>query len=605
MPSSSTCCAPGVGATPDLARLSHHAAGAADAPAVLEYAVAAAEQARALRSHREAAAQFARALAFAGPDRARRAGLLEAYAIECYLTGRLDEAIETCQQAVRLRESLGERVRRGDDLRWLSRFLWFAGNNAEAERWATRAVAALEEMPPGRELAAAYSNASQLRMLAGDTAEAARWARKALVLARRLGENAIVIHALCNLGSCKLHLQDPEGWRLVGRSLESALAAGLDDDAARAWANLVTHAVTQRQLPRAVELLRDGLAFTEERDLDGYHFYLLGWSALAELHAGRLDAAVTRAEAVLRRPGLPILSRVIPLVVLGRVRARRGEPEVWPVLDEALALADRIGELQRLGPVAIARAEAAWLEGDDARALAEVARALPRAVEVRDGWIGGELLALARRAGKTVSTPAWVAPLFRSELRGRSGAAGRAWTRTGCPFEAALALAGGSDEGDLPCRVRVARAARDACGRGTGRCAAPGTRRAQGASRAAGEHPDPSGRADRTGSRGARAARRGAPERRDRQASVHLRQDGGPPRLRHPREAGCPEPGPGSPVASSGASTRSRDALPHQPAFVILSHLVTLRREGETVPNHDEHSHADLLKRRAEDAPRA
>lgn len=439
----------GLGATPDLARLSHHAAGAADAPAVLEYAVAAAEQARALRSHREAAAQLARALAFAGPDRGRRAELLEAYAIECYLTGRLDEAIETCQQAVRLRESLGERIRRGDDLRWLSRFLWFAGNNAEAERSATRAVAALEEMPPGRELAAAYSNAAQLRMLAGDTADAARWARKALVLARRLEERSIVVHALCNLGSCKLHLQDPGGWRLLDQSLEGALAAGLDDDAARAWANLVTYAVTQRQLPRAAELLRDGLAFTEERDLDGYHFYLLGWSALAELHAGRLDAAVARAEAVLRRPGLPILSRVMPLVVLGRVRARRGEPEVWPVLDEALAVAGRIGELQRLGPVAIARAEAAWLEGDDARALAEVGRALPRAVEVRDGWIGGELLALAKRAGKTVKTTAWVVPLFRSELRGRSRAARRAWTQLGCPFEAALALAGGSDEGDL------------------------------------------------------------------------------------------------------------------------------------------------------------
>ena len=123
-------------------------------------------------------------------------------------------------------------------------------------------------------------------------------------------------------------------------------------------------------------------------------------------------------------------------------------PSVWPVLDEALELADRIGELQRLGPVAIARAEAAWLEGDDGRVLSEVARALPRAVEVRDGWIGGELLALAKRAGKTVKSTAWVAPLFRSELRGRPGAARRAWTQLGCPFEAALALAGGSDEGD-------------------------------------------------------------------------------------------------------------------------------------------------------------
>ena len=433
----------------DFARLAHHAAGADDAPAVLEYAVAAAHQARALRSHREAAAQFSRALAFAGSDAVRRAELLECYAIECYLTGRLEEAIETCHQAVRLRESIGDRTRRGDDLRWLSRFHWFAGNNAEAERSAAMAVRLLAEMPAGRELAAAYSNAGQLRMLAGDTAEAARWARKALLLARPLGERAIVIHALCNLGSCKLQLQDAEGWRLLGQSLEGALAAGLDDDAARAWANLTTYAVTQRQLTRATELLRDGLAFTGERDLDGYHVYLLGWSAMAALHAGRLDEAEAEAEAVLRRPGLPILSRVIPLTVLGRARARRGDPEVWPALDEALALAGRIGELQRLGPVAIARAEAAWLQGDDARALSEVGRALPRAVEVRDGWVAGELLAQAKRAGQTVKPASWVAPVFGCELRGRSEAAGRAWTQLGCPFEAALALCARGDEAGL------------------------------------------------------------------------------------------------------------------------------------------------------------
>jgi DNA-binding CsgD family transcriptional regulator/tetratricopeptide (TPR) repeat protein len=434
---------------PELARLSHHAAGAADAPAVLEYAVAAARQARALRSHREAAAQFARALAFAGGDPGRRAELLEAYAVECYLTGRLEEAIEAGQQAARLRESLGERLRQGDDLRWLSRFHWFAGNNAEAERLAARAVEVLEEMPPGPELATAYSNASQLRMLKADSTEGARWARKALTLARNLGDRPIAIHALCNLGSCRLQAGDEKGWRLIRQSLDGAVATGLDDDAARAWANLISHAVTQRQLARAAGFIREGLAYTGERDLDAYHFYLLGWNAVADLHAGRTDVALARAEEVLRRPGLPILSRVLPLTVVGRVRARRGEGEVWPGLDEALALASRIGELQRLGPVAIARAEAAWLEGDHARARAEVARALPRAQEVCDAWVGGELLLLAWRSGEAVKHPRWVAPVFSSSLAGQHASARRAWARLGCPFEAALALSDAGDETSL------------------------------------------------------------------------------------------------------------------------------------------------------------
>ena len=55
------------------------------------------------------------------------------------------------------------------------------------------------------------------------------------------------------------------------------------------------------------------------------------------------------------------MPRIAALVVLGLLRARRGDPEVWEPLDEALALAAPTGELQRIGPVAAARAEAAWL----------------------------------------------------------------------------------------------------------------------------------------------------------------------------------------------------------------------------------------------------
>jgi hypothetical protein len=45
------------------------------------------------------------------------------------------------------------------------------------------------------------------------------------------------------------------------------------------------------------------------------------------------------------------------------VRARRREPGYWPLLDEALELAETVGELQYFATVAAARAEPAWLEG--------------------------------------------------------------------------------------------------------------------------------------------------------------------------------------------------------------------------------------------------
>ena len=68
--------------------------------------------------------------------------------------------------------------------------------------------------------------------------------------------------------------------------------------------------------------------------------------------------------------------RVHALVALGLVRARRGDPQAWAPLDEALASALPRREFQWIGPVALARAEAAWLEGRPKSIAAEIEPAL-------------------------------------------------------------------------------------------------------------------------------------------------------------------------------------------------------------------------------------
>jgi hypothetical protein len=77
--------------------------------------------------------------------------------------------------------------------------------------------------------------------------------------------------------------------------------------------------------------------------------------------------------------------------VLGLVRARRGDPEVWPLLDEAWALAEPTGELPRLGPVAATRAEVAWLEGNRDAVGVATDDALTLARERKAPWLIGEL----------------------------------------------------------------------------------------------------------------------------------------------------------------------------------------------------------------------
>ena len=87
--------------------------------------------------------------------------------------------------------------------------------------------------------------------------------------------------------------------------------------------------------------------------------------------------------------------------MLGRLWARRGDPDVWGPLDEAQALAAGTGEIQRLLPVAVARAEARWLAGAPGAVAGETDEVLELAAARANPWGLGELLVWRRRAGIT------------------------------------------------------------------------------------------------------------------------------------------------------------------------------------------------------------
>jgi hypothetical protein len=162
----------------DDRRLAHHAGGCGDRAAVLRHAPLAAARAARLGAHREAADQLQLVLRYHDrPDR-RRAVLLEQLSYECYLTDQLGRARACRLEALEIHEREDDALSVGRSQRWLSRLSWFLGQNADSERYAAAAVAALESLPPGRELAMAYSNMAQLRMLAGDSTQAVRWARR-------------------------------------------------------------------------------------------------------------------------------------------------------------------------------------------------------------------------------------------------------------------------------------------------------------------------------------------------------------------------------------------------------------------------------------------
>jgi DNA-binding CsgD family transcriptional regulator len=131
------------------------------------------------------------------------------------------------------------------------------------------------------------------------------------------------------------------------------------------------------------------------------------------------------------------------LVALGRLRTRRGDPGAAAALDEALELSERTQTLQRLGPVRAARAEAAWLEDDTSRALAEARAAWDLALHHRHPWHTGELAFWRWRSGERVRLPAYAARPFARQIVGDWRRAAAAWERLGCPYERARAMADG------------------------------------------------------------------------------------------------------------------------------------------------------------------
>jgi DNA-binding CsgD family transcriptional regulator len=175
--------------------------------------------------------------------------------------------------------------------------------------------------------------------------------------------------------------------------------------------------------------------------------------------------------------------------VLATVRARRGDPDVGLLLEEALAIAAGKSDLQHLAPAAIAVTEAAALDGRADLAADASDAALALAEDRNAAWVVGELAFWRRRAGIVEPCPALAAEPFAVHLAGDWQRAAELWEHIGCPYEAALALADADDPAALrraldallelgaePVATVVARRLRDRGERGVARGPRPSTR---------------------------------------------------------------------------------------------------------------------------------
>ena len=346
----------------DVSQIVHHAAQAGDEDAIVRFGPAAARDAARAGAHHEAVAHFALVLEHADRFSQReQADLLEQYGVECYTTGYAERAVEVMQRAVELNRSLGDLARLGASLRWLSRMHWWTGDRTKAGQAGDEAVAVLERAGDDRALALALSNQSQLCMLAHRPAESIAYGQRAVALARQAGDAATTSHALTNIGASQWNAADPAAKATLDEALRVALEAGDVEDACRAYVCLGWNLLNWFRLDEADWYITAGIKLAEESEFSGFLAYMQVERARLQLARGEWEEAVRSAES---GTGAPIPMKCAALTALGRIAVRRGQPEAAALLGSAWDLATRIDEMQRVGPVAAARAEEAWLRGD-------------------------------------------------------------------------------------------------------------------------------------------------------------------------------------------------------------------------------------------------
>jgi DNA-binding CsgD family transcriptional regulator/tetratricopeptide (TPR) repeat protein len=437
-------------ANADPARLAHHAERGGDEATLARASAAACREAAARGANREAIDHGERALAVAEYCTAEEVAALKldlSRALQAVARG--DEAVGLAEDVAAHWRGLTDDRREAAALIALCSMYRMRGRISESEAAAQRAVELLERSQPGAELAAAYQMLSSVHMLARHRDLAVLWGQRAVDLATQLDEPAILGRSLIEYGIADVMDNRFDGLDRVFRGMQIARDYDLAEVVALGYIQIGSGCGELRRYDHAVPALVEGAAYATEHDLELARQYIVAWLARCRFDLGEWDEAEAHAFDVIGASRHGGVARFVALNTLGWLRARRGDDGVWPLLDEALDIARQTGHLQRLWPCAVARAEAAWLEGSLNDHVDLLADMLSLAESCRHHMAVGELGLWLGRAGRVPFTVVDGAEPFASWNWGNPLGAAEGFLTLGCPYEAASAQAASGDTASL------------------------------------------------------------------------------------------------------------------------------------------------------------
>ena len=308
------------------------------------------------------------------------------------------------------------------------------GRGVEARRVGIDSVNLLEQLPPTSELAYAYDRMSFLHRVNTDLESAEPWAKKATSVAETVGDANAIEWASGGRELLEIMSGSSAAIAIYLRRADQARRRGQADKVAETLDALVFALIPHHGYTLSRAFIEEGVTLSRECGHELSHVYLVSHRARLELNQGQWEDAAEFAEFVLGKRLVSTFPRSLALVSLALVRARRGDPDVWALLDEARDLSEPTGELLRIAPVAAARGEAAWLSGRSADVAAETDAAFELALSRPAPWALGELAVIRRRAGIEDDLPKQLPEPHTHEIEGRWREAATAWAQARPPL---------------------------------------------------------------------------------------------------------------------------------------------------------------------------
>jgi DNA-binding CsgD family transcriptional regulator len=305
-------------------------------------------------------------------------------------------------------------------------------------------AASVLEAVGGEDLAIAYSAISQLALYAGDEKRTRLFGEKALAVAGE-GPSQARAQALNNMGTVRMIARYPEGLEEVEESFAMSAELRLTHDQIRAAVNIGWAAIYYRDLPNAKWWAGRAHEIATEREMASVDSFTMGVLALIDEMRGRWAEAVSKAHHVLQNLGGFDTSNLVASTLLGRIQARRGEPDARGRLLDAWERALQTEEIQRTAPAAIALAEYVWIGGKlDQAILPRLREVLAECLERDSPWMAGELAYWLYLIGEIAQIPDPAPEAYRLGGIGDWDGAAAFWEHRAIPYDRAVALSNGS-----------------------------------------------------------------------------------------------------------------------------------------------------------------